>query len=92
MHAQVAALRYDGQGAPRVVAKGQDELARRILEVAREHDVPIVSSPEVVSMLGQIPLEQEIPASLYVAVAEVLAFAYSLSGRAPPGPDSDPGS
>ena len=79
-----AALRYDGSGAPRVVASGRDQLAERIVDLAREHDLPLVESPELAALLAQVPLESEIPRELYVAVAEVLAFAYSLK------PDRDP--
>ena len=78
------ALSYRGNGAPRVVASGRDQLAERILAVAREHELPVVESPELAALLAQVPLESEIPRELYVAVAEILAFAYSLR------PDRDP--
>jgi flagellar biosynthesis protein len=79
------ALNYDGEKAPRLTAKGQDELARRIVELAREHQVPLHQDPQLAALLAQIPLGEEIPEALYRAVAEVIAFAYMISGKRPPG-------
>lgn len=75
------ALHYDGAGAPRVVAKGGGDVAERILEVAREHDVPLHEDPGLARALARLELGEEIPRALYQAVAEVLAFALRLSGR-----------
>lgn len=75
------ALRYDGRDAPRVTAKGEHELARAICDIAREHDVPLYENPQLAVVLSQIELGEEIPENLYRAVAEVIAFAYLLSGR-----------
>lgn len=78
------ALRYraaDG-GAPRVVAKGTDELAARIREAARAAGVPIVSRPPLARALWKlVPEGKEIPSQLYHAVAEVLAYIYRLRER-----------
>jgi flagellar biosynthesis protein len=79
------ALQYDGQGAPRITAKGEGLTADRILELAREHQIPLHEDPALVSLLGQIDLGQEIPPALYLAVAQVIAFAYLISGKFPPG-------
>jgi len=79
------ALNYDGENAPRLTAKGRGELAQRILELAREHEVPLHEDAELAALLSQIPLGEEIPQALYRAVAEVIAFAYLLSGKRPPG-------
>lgn len=78
------ALNYDGSGAPRVVAKGQGDVAERILEAAREHRVPLKHDGELAELLSKVELGAEIPEALYVAVAQVLVFVYTLSGRAPP--------
>jgi flagellar biosynthesis protein len=75
------ALHYDGSGAPRLVAKGGGEVAERILEVAREHGVPLHEDPALARALARLELGEEIPRALYQAVAEVLAFALRLSGR-----------
>lgn len=83
------ALRYDGRDAPRVAAAGRGELAARIERIAREHGIPLREEPELAAALAQVPPGEEIPRELYVAVAEVLAFAYFLAGRTPPGHDPD---
>jgi flagellar biosynthesis protein len=79
------ALKYDGENAPRLTAKGRGELANRLLALAQENDVPLHEDAELAALLSQIPLGEEIPESLYRAVAEVIAFAYLLSGKLPPG-------
>ena len=79
------ALQYDGSGAPRVTAKGAGPLADKILEIAREHHIPLHEDPALVSLLSQIDLGREIPPALYLAVAQVIAFAYLVSGKFPPG-------
>jgi flagellar biosynthesis protein len=79
------ALRYDGENPPRITAKGRGDLAKRILESARANDIPLEDDPELAAILAQIPLGEEIPENLYRAIAEVIAFAYLLSGKRPPG-------
>lgn len=78
------ALRYDGRSAPRVTAKGRGELAERILALAREHGIPIRDDPPLTELLARIDLGDEVPPELYIAVAQVVAFAYRLSGKSPP--------
>ncbi len=77
------ALNYDGKNAPKITAKGQNEIARQILEKAEEADVPLKYDPELAAILSQIPLGEEIPENLYRAVAEVIAFAYFIAGKTP---------
>ena len=75
------AIRYDeaAGGAPRVVAKGMDELAMRIQALARESGVPVLSAPPLARALyAHVELDQEIPQALYVAVAQVLVYVYQL--------------
>lgn len=72
------ALRWEGRSAPRVTAKGQGEVARRILDLAAAHAVPLREDPALLEILSHVELGREIPAPLYHAVAEVIAFAYSL--------------
>lgn len=75
------ALVYDGErmGAPRVVAKGADEVAARIRELAAEHRIPRLAAPPLARALYRhADLNTEIPAALYTAVAEVLAWVYQL--------------
>jgi flagellar biosynthetic protein FlhB len=75
------ALRYEEgrMGAPRVVAKGTGDIAARIRELAAEHRVPLMSAPPLARALHRhVELGHEIPAGLYTAVAEVLAWVYQL--------------
>jgi flagellar biosynthesis protein len=84
------ALRYDGNGAPRVTAKGRGAVADAILERAREHNVPVSNNGDLVKLLAQVRLGDEIPEALYVACAQVIAFAYHLRGKeVTPGRDAD---
>jgi flagellar biosynthesis protein len=77
---QAAALQYEAgaEGAPRVIAKGRGVIAQEIIRRAREAGVPIHESRELAAALGQFELDQQIPPALYVAIAEVLAWAYRL--------------
>ncbi|MDX1504737.1 MAG: EscU/YscU/HrcU family type III secretion system export apparatus switch protein [Spongiibacter sp.] len=76
-------LHYDGSEAPRVSAKGEGDVARRILELATEHDIPIYQNAELLQLLSRVELDSEIPPTLYIAVAEIIAFAYRLKDRVP---------
>ena len=78
---QAAALSYrqDEDNAPRVVAAGKGELARRIIQEAEKHQVPVYEDPDLAKLLTMLPLGSEIPPDLYAAVAEVLAFIYTLT-------------
>ena len=75
------ALHYNGNGAPRVVAKGGGLIAERILETAREHKVPLQEDAALAATLSRIELGREIPRELFVAVAHVLAFAWAVAGK-----------
>jgi flagellar biosynthesis protein len=77
------ALKYDGKNAPKVTAKGEGITAEQILAIAEQHGIPLQTEPELTKILAQIPLGDEIPNELYTAVAEVIAFAYYLSGKTP---------
>lgn len=88
-HHEAVALTYSaGDAAPRVVAKGRGLIANEIIERAREAGVFVHESPELVSLLMQVDLDDRIPPQLYVAVAELLAWLYSVEqtgkGRPPP--------
>lgn len=74
------ALRYDPDrfDAPFVIAKGKGEIARKIIEEAKKHNVPIVRSPELVRKLYELEVLQQIPEELFVAVAEILVFVRNL--------------
>jgi flagellar biosynthetic protein FlhB len=77
------ALRYDRSkmAAPMVIAKGADEMALAIKELARENKIALVENRFLARELyAQVAENQEIPESLYAAVAEVLAYVYRLKG------------
>jgi len=78
------AIRYDKtkDEAPRVIAKGVDNLAIKIKEIAREHDIMIVENPPLARELYKlVDIDELIPQKLYKAVAEVLAFVYKAKGK-----------
>lgn len=88
------ALRYDEKQdlAPVVLAKGSDEIAARIREVAREHGVPMVSAPPLArAIFRHVDIGRQIPHALFVAVAQVLTYVWQLKvarrqGQPPPPP------
>lgn len=82
------ALHYNinGGGAPRVVAKGGGQVAEKIIETAREHNVPLEEDAALANALSKLDIGREIPKELYVAVAHVLAFAWSIAGKHGVGP------
>ncbi len=75
---KAVALRYEKgkNNAPEVVAKGKGSVAERIIQIAKEHNVHIQKDPELVEALQKLDIFQEIPPSLYKAVAEILIFLY----------------
>ena len=77
------ALEYDGETAPKVTAKGMDDVADKIIDIATEHGIPLQKDDGLVDVLSQMNLGDEIPENLYRAIAEVIAFAYILAGKFP---------
>lgn len=75
---KAAALIYDNDGAPRISAKGTDEIADQILSIAQQHWRPIFENALLVDLLCQMEIDQEIPENLFKTVAHILAFAYNL--------------
>ena len=75
---EAVAIQYDGDGAPRVTAKGRGEIAEKIIALAQENDIPLYQDAKLTGLLSQLELQDTIPEELYLAVAKVLAFIYSL--------------
>lgn len=75
---EAIALRYDPQqeSSPRVLAKGRGPIAERILQSARENNVPLYEDQDLIQLLSVLDINAEIPASLYKALAEVLSHIY----------------
>ena len=81
--AKAVALKYETEkdSAPRVVAKGRDIIAEKIIETAKAHNVPLYEDKNLVQVLEALDIDTEIPPELYRAVAEVLAFIYRLNAK-----------
>lgn len=78
------ALKYDqaNMGAPKVVAKGLDNIALKIREIAKEHNIPLVENPPLAQALyATVDIDKEIPAEHYKAVAEIISYVYRLKGK-----------
>ena len=81
---RAAALRYvEDTEAPEVVAAGAGAAARAIVEAARAAGVPVREDAALAEALGAIDLGQEVPEELWIAVAEVIAWAYALERGGP---------
>mgnify|MGYP001317649035 FL=1 len=82
---RAVALRYDpsADNAPRVVAKGYGHIADAILQTAKEHNLYVHESKELVGLLMQVDLDQHIPPELYQVIAELLAWLYALESDDP---------
>ncbi|MGY6239250.1 EscU/YscU/HrcU family type III secretion system export apparatus switch protein [Burkholderia ambifaria] len=90
---RAAALVYDpkgGDAAPRVVAKGYGMVAEMIVARARDAGLYVHTAPEMVSLLMQVDLDDRIPPQLYQAVADLLAWLYSLDRTEPEPGDAAP--
>ena len=81
-HFAVALAYEDGQSAPRIVAKGADEVAARIRELARASGVPLMSNPPLARALFRLEIEPEIPPEPSAAVAEIIAYVLRRRGGA----------
>jgi len=78
---RAAALRYEGSGAPKVVAAGRGHIAARIIEEAKAAGVPIRDDAALAESLARLELSTEIPEELWVAVAEALVWAHRVDLR-----------
>lgn len=80
---KAVALKYDAEKdtAPKVVAKGRGFIAQKIIELARQHGVPMKEDDALVEVLSKLDIYEEIPVELYKAVAEILVFVYQVKGR-----------
>ena len=80
---RAVALRYTPESgrAPTVVASGRGAIAKRLVEIAAEHGVPVREDPDLAALLALLDLGDEIPAELYQAVAEVISFVYRVNNE-----------
>lgn len=78
------ALKYDAKEmqSPKLVAKGSELFAKKIIEIARENDVPVIENPPVArAVYRNVDVGREIPPELYKAIAEIMLFVYKLKGK-----------
>jgi len=80
---RAVALQYDGENAPTVTASGEGAIAEEIIRVAREHGIPLREDVMLAALLSELELGEEIPPLLYRVIAEVIAYAYIVSGKMP---------
>lgn len=80
---QAAALRYDPENddAPVIAAMGMGHVAERIIEGAKEHDIPVVEDKGLSDVLMQLSVGDAIPPKLYEAVAQILVFISQKDGQ-----------
>lgn len=78
---KAVALRYsdDKQDVPRVAGKGRAWLAEKIIEIAKEHNIPLHKDEDLVEILDKLEVDQEIPLEVYAVVAEVFAYLYRVN-------------
>ena len=83
---KAVALKYnpDKGTAPQVSAKGSGLIAEQIISLAQAEGIPIKDDPDLMEVLSKLDLSEEIPAELYVVVAELLAFVYKMNGKKHP--------
>ena len=83
---KAVALRYDREkeNAPRVVASGKGSSAENIIKVAELHNLPIRRDEDLVELLSKVEIDREIPEKLYIAVAEVFKFIYTVTNKKRP--------
>ena len=75
------ALKYRSAAdrAPKVTARGMGKIAEKIIEIAKENHIYVHEDPDLIEILSTLDINEEIPPDLYVVVAELLAFVYSLN-------------
>lgn len=80
---KAVALKYDKESsdAPKVTAKGRGKVAEKIIELAEKFDVPVKDDPDLLEVLSNLEIDEQIPPEIYGAVAELLAFVYSINSK-----------
>lgn len=80
---KAVALKYDmdNDNAPKITATGSGEIAKQIINIAEQNNIPIKKDEDLVELLSKLEINEEIPPKLYKAIAEIFSFIYELSGR-----------
>ena len=81
---QAIAIKYDSKAkkAPTIVASGRGKIAKQILELAEENEIPMVEDPGLSKLLSSLKIKSEIPPKLFKIIAEILAFIFYLEKMA----------
>ena len=80
---EAIAIEYGQRKTPRVVAKGQAELAQRIIEEAKRQGIYVAEDPQLLALLSKLDVGEEITQDMYTAVAVILSWVYWLKGMQP---------
>ncbi len=80
---QALALFYDGGQAPVISDQRSGEAAQKLIEQALEMGIPIYENPQLLEQLSELQMGQQVPPELYQLIAEILAFAFFIQGKAP---------
>jgi len=80
---EALALEYGRNKTPRVTAKGEGDLAKRIVKEAKKHGIYVAEDPQLLSLLTRLDVGDEIPQDMYTAVAVILSWVYWLKGMRP---------
>jgi flagellar biosynthesis protein len=80
---EAIALEYGVRKTPVISAKGQEDLAQKIIEEALKHGVYVAQDPQLLALLSRVDLDAEIPPEMYTAVAVILSWVYWLKGMRP---------
>ena len=80
---KAVALKYDKKrdDAPTVKASGKGEVAKKIIKIAENYNLPIKKDEDLVELLSKVEIDKEIPQNLYKAVAEVFSFIYKMTNK-----------
>ena len=83
MKQKAVALRYDAdkENAPRIIAKGEGQVAQNIIKIAELNELPIKKDADLIELLSKVELDKEVPEALYKAVAEVFSFIYKVTNK-----------
>ena len=81
---QAVAMKYKAyeDSAPKVIAKGSGEIAKKIIQKAKEYDIAIFQNPELTQMLMNVEVDEEVPPKLYEAVVEVFVWLHKTENKA----------
>lgn len=83
---KAAALQYDHltNNAPKVIAKGEGNIAKNIIKIAKDNNLPIKKDEDLVELLSKLDIDKEIPTEMYKAVAEIFSFIYGITNKNKP--------